>query len=52
MVFVIKGNFKQDFIKKFHQIYIDGNVSHRMEQKDFINHVINLVEEYAERLRK
>jgi len=38
--------------KKFHQIYIDGNVSHRMEQKDFINHVINLVEEYAERLRK
>ena len=25
--------------KKFHQIYIDGNVSHRMEQKDFINHV-------------
>ena len=38
--------------KKFHQIYIDGNVSHRMEQKDFINHIINLVEEYAERLRK
>ena len=38
--------------KKFHQIYIDGNISHRMEQKDFINHVINLVEEYAERLRR
>ena len=31
---------------------IDGDISHRMEQKDFINHVITLVEEYAERLRK
>ena len=38
--------------KKFHQIYVDGNSSHRMEQKDFINHIINLVEEYAEGLRK
>ena len=38
--------------KKFHQIYVDGNSSHRMEQKDFINHVINLVEEYAEGLKK
>ena len=38
--------------KNFHQIYLDGNISHRMEQKDFINHVINLVEEYVERLRK
>lgn len=38
--------------KKFHQIYIDGNISHRMEQKDFIKHIINLVEEYAERIRK
>jgi (E)-4-hydroxy-3-methylbut-2-enyl-diphosphate synthase len=38
--------------KKFHQIYIDGNISHRMEQKDFINHIIDLVEEYAERMRK
>ena len=37
---------------KFHQVYIDGNMSHRMEQKDFINHVINLVEKYAESLRK
>ena len=38
--------------KNFHQIYIDGNISHRMEQKDFIKHIINLVEEYAERIRK
>tara|TARA_B100000579_G_scaffold401970_1_gene384846 strand:+ start:401 stop:1444 length:1044 start_codon:yes stop_codon:yes gene_type:complete len=38
--------------KKFHQIYVDGNSSHRMEQKDFINHIINLVEEYAEGLKK
>ncbi len=37
--------------KKFHQIYIDGNISHRMEQKDFIKHITNLVEEYAERIR-
>ena len=37
---------------KFHQVYIDGNMSHRMEQKDFINHIINLVEEYAKSLRK
>ena len=37
---------------KFHQVYIDGSMSHRMEQKDFINHIINLVEEYAKSLRK
>jgi len=37
--------------KKFHQIYIDGNISHRMEQKDFINHVVGLVEEYAKKVR-
>ena len=37
--------------KNFHQIYIDGNISHRMKQKDFINHVVGLVEEYAEKVR-
>ena len=37
--------------KNFHQIYIDGNISHRMEQKDFINHVVGLVEEYAKKVR-
>ena len=37
--------------KKFHQIYIDGNTSHRMEQKDFISHVVGLVENYAEKVR-
>ena len=37
--------------KKFHQIYIDGNKSHRMEQSDFINHVVELVEEYAKKVR-
>jgi (E)-4-hydroxy-3-methylbut-2-enyl-diphosphate synthase len=37
--------------KNFHQIYINGNTSHRMEQKDFINHVVELVENYAEKVR-
>ena len=37
--------------KNFHQIYIDGNISHRMEQKDFIKHVVDLVEDYAEKVR-
>ena len=37
--------------KDFHQIYIDGSISHRMEQKDFINHVVNLVEDYAAKVR-
>jgi len=37
--------------KKFHQIYIDGNISHRIEQKDFINHVVGLVEKYARKVR-
>ena len=37
--------------KNFHQIYINGNTSHRMEQKDFINHVVGLVENYAEKIR-
>ena len=37
--------------KNFHQIYINGNTSHRMEQKDFINHVVGLVENYAEKVR-
>ena len=37
--------------KNFHQIYIDGNISHRIEQKDFINHVVGLVEEYAKKVR-
>ena len=37
--------------KNFHQIYIDGNTSHRMEQKDFISHVVGLVENYAEKVR-
>ena len=36
---------------KFHQVYIDGNMSHRMEQKDFIKHVVDLVEDYAEKVR-
>ena len=38
--------------KNFHQIYIDGNTSHRMEQKDFISHVVGLVENYAKKVRK
>jgi len=37
--------------KDFHQIYIDGSISHRMEQKDFINHVVDLVEDYAAKVR-
>ena len=37
--------------KNFHQIYINGNTSHRMKQKDFINHVVGLVENYAEKIR-
>ena len=37
--------------KNFHQIYINGNTSHRMEQKDFISHVVGLVENYAEKVR-
>jgi (E)-4-hydroxy-3-methylbut-2-enyl-diphosphate synthase len=37
--------------KNFHQIYINGNTSHRMKQKDFINHVVGLVENYAEKVR-
>ena len=31
---------------KFHQVYINGEISHRMEQKDFINQVVKLVEDY------
>jgi (E)-4-hydroxy-3-methylbut-2-enyl-diphosphate synthase len=37
--------------KDFHQIYIDGSISHKMEQKDFINHVVGLVEDYAAKMR-
>ena len=36
---------------KFHQIYIDGNKSHRMEQEKFIDHVVNLTEEYVKKVK-
>tara|TARA_B100000686_G_scaffold354686_1_gene466404 strand:+ start:3989 stop:5092 length:1104 start_codon:yes stop_codon:yes gene_type:complete len=36
---------------KFHQVYINGEISHRMEKKDFINHIVKLVEDYVKKLR-
>ena len=32
--------------KKYNQVYIDGKQHHRMKQTNFINHVVELVEEY------
>jgi len=36
----------------FHQVYLDGEKYHRMKQKDFISHVIELVENYAKKLKQ
>ncbi len=37
--------------KKFHQIYKEGKKSHRIEQENFVDHVVNLVEEYVKKLK-
>ena len=34
---------------KFHQVYVNGNKSHRIEQERFVDHVVNLTEEYIKK---
>ena len=33
--------------KDYNQVYIDGIANHRMKQSNFVNHVVELVEEYV-----
>ena len=36
---------------KFHQVYVNGNKSHRIEQERFVDHVVNLTEEYIKKVK-